>query len=99
MLLLLGERQKADPLSRKASSFIDHVLCGRGSEQWNTPCGFIRTGRTWTQVCLMEGAFPQRADEIGIGPDVCGQQRAAHRGRYRKSEDQTWTITGLVALS
>lgn len=50
------------------------------------------------QVCLMEGALPERTGEIAIDR-MYADNNSLHVGDALTGGGHTWTITGLVALS
>ena len=50
------------------------------------------------KVCLMEGSIPEKADEIAIDR-MYADNNGLKIGDVIASADQSWTVTGLVALS
>ena len=50
------------------------------------------------KVCLMEGSMPEKTDEIAIDR-MYADNNSLKVGDVIASEDQSWRVTGLVALS
>ena len=50
------------------------------------------------KVCLMEGSMPEKTDEIAIDR-MYADNNSLKVGDVIASADQSWTVTGLVALS
>ena len=92
----LGERQK-ETIEQEGVQLYDLFYVEEALTNGNT-MRIFQNRTDVDQVCLMEGAFPQGADEIGVDR-MYADNNGLHIGDVIESGDHTWKITGLVALS
>ena len=92
----LGEHQK-ETIEQEGVQLYDLFYVEEALSNGNT-MRIFQNRTDVDQVCLMEGAFPQGADEIGVDR-MYADNNGLHIGDMVESGDHTWKITGLVALS
>ena len=92
----LGEHQK-ETIEQEGVQLYDLFYVEETLSNGNT-MRIFQNRTDVDQVCLMEGAFPQGADEIGVDR-MYADNNGLHIGDVIESGDHTWKITGLVALS
>lgn len=92
----LGEHQK-ETIEQEGVQLYDLFYVEEALSNENT-MRIFQNRTDVDQVCLMEGAFPQGADEIGVDR-MYADNNGLHIGDMVESGDHTWKITGLVALS